>query len=278
MKLKISSFLNIIFILFTNHQYQLCRQISDFKTSTEPRELQSISHLTVRAASLSVISSFFKVFLLISAALKRFKSLHFQAFIVMYRNLSLSSSTDSDVFYMEHSSAESSPIRNNTPANLNSTQLSGAIEREAITIFSVASPEPQLVIIDSDSNETTFPYEFGTQHSIVPPNLNGLNLPPNPFNVLATMTVIQQDQEDSCQSPEQSDPSPISTPPMNFSNIEGWETPHTTTDDNTFYSPENEPIGIFLLMRHLTPMSPDESLPLRTHPPHRRPHRNKRED
>ena len=127
----------------------------------------------------------------------------------MYRNFPVDASTDSDVFYVEHSSAERSPIRNNTPAVLNSTQLSGAMEPEAITISSVASPEPQIVTIESDSNEPTFPYAFGTQYPIVPPNLNDLNLPPNPFNVLATMAVNQQDQEDSPQSPEPSDPSPI---------------------------------------------------------------------
>ena len=115
------------------------------------------------------------------------------------------------------------------------------MEPESITISSVASPEPQIVTIDSDSNEPTFPYAFGTQHPIVPPSLNDLNLPPNPFNVLAAMAVIQQYQEDSPQAPEPSDPSPISTPPMNLSTIEGWETPHTTTDNNTFNSSENEP-------------------------------------
>ena len=151
----------------------------------------------------------------------------------MYRNLSLDASTDSDVFYVEHSSAWSSPIRYNTPAILNSTQLSGAMEPEATTISSVASPEPQIVTIDSDSNEPTFPYAFGTQHPIVPPSLNELNLSPNPFNVLATLAVIQQDQEFSPKSPEPSDLSPISTPPMNLSSIQGWETPHTTTDDKT---------------------------------------------
>ena len=159
----------------------------------------------------------------------------------MYRSFSLNESTDSDVFYVEHSSAKISPIRNSTPAILNSTQLSGAKEPEAITISSVASPEPHIVTIDSDSNEPTFPYPFGTQHPIVPPSLNDLHLPPNPFKVLATMAVVQQDQEDSPQSPEPSDPSPISKPPMNLSTIEGWETPHTTTDDNTFYSSEKEP-------------------------------------
>ena len=209
----------------------------------KPRELQSVSRLTARADSPSVISSLFKVTLLISAALKYLKS--HESLNTMYRNPSLNSSTDSDVFYVEQSSPERSPVGNNTPAILNSTQLSGAMEPESITISSVASPEPQIVTIDSDSNEQTFPYAFGTQHPIVPPSLNDLNLPPNPFIVLATMAVIQQDQEDSPQSPEPSDPSPISTPPMNLSTIEGWETPHTTTDDNTFYSSENEPGRVY---------------------------------
>ena len=171
----------------------------------------------------------------------------------MYRNLSLDASTDSDVFYVEHSSAGNSPIRCNTPAILNSTQLSGAIEPEAITISSVASPESHIVTIDSDSNEPTFPYAFGTKHPIVPPSLNDLNLPLNPFNVLATLPVIQQDQDDSPQSPEPSDLSPISTPPMKLSSIQGWETPHTTTDDNTFYSSENEPRRVYW------DFSPDET-------------------
>ena len=205
----------------------------------KPRELQSVSRLTARADLLSVISSRFKVTSLISAALKYF-NFH-QFFITMYRNHSLNSSTDSDVFYVEHSSPERSPIRNNTPAILNSTQLSGAMDPETTTISSFASPEPHIVTIESDSNEPTFPYAFGTQHPKVPPSLNDLNLPANPFIVLATMAVIQQDQEDSPQSPEPSDPSPNSTPPMNLSTIEGWETPHTTTEDNTFYSSENEP-------------------------------------
>ena len=199
----------------------------------------------------------------------------------MYQNPSLNSSTDSDVFYVEHSSPERSPIRNNVPAILNSTQLSGAIEHDAITISSVASPEPQIVTIESDSNEPTLPYAFGTQHPIVPPSLNDLNLPPSPFSVLATMAVIQQDQDDSPQPPEPSDPSSISTPRMNLSTIEGWETPHTTTDDNTFYSSENELYGYdgtSVLTRHLNRMNPDESIPLEAHPPHRRLHRDKRED
>ena len=204
----------------------------------KPRELQSVSRLTARADSASVKSSLFKVTLLISAALKSLKFR--QSFITMYRHPSLNSSMDSDVFYVEQSSPERSPIRNNPPAILNSTQLSGAMEPELITISSFASPEPQIV-----SNEPTFLYAFGTQHPIVPPSLNDLNLPPNPFNVLATMAVVQQDQEDSPQSPEPPDPSPISTPPMILSTIDDWETTHTTTDDNTFYSSENEPRRVY---------------------------------
>ena len=163
----------------------------------------------------------------------------------MYRNPSFNTSTDSDVFYVEESSVEGSPIRNNTPAILNSTEISGAMERETITISSVASPEPRLVTLDSDSNDPTIPYGFGNQQPIVPPSLNDLNLPPNPFNVLATTTVIRGNDEYSPQSPEPSIPSPISTPPRNLITIEGWETPHTTTDDNTFYSSDNEPRRVY---------------------------------
>ena len=209
----------------------------------QPRELQRISQLTARADLPSVISSLFKVSFSISAALNCFNFRHLLN--IMYQNLSLNSSTDSDVFYVEQSSAEGSLVRYNTPAILNSTQLSGAIDPETITISSVASLEPRRVTIDSDSNEPTLPYAFGTQHPIVPPSLNDLNLPPNPFNVLATMAVIQQPQADSPQSPRPSDPSPISTPPMNLSTIEGWETPHTTTDDNTFCSSESEPRRVY---------------------------------
>ena len=60
-----------------------------------------------------------------------------------------SSSTESDVFYVERSSEEGSQARNNTPAVLNSTQLLAAMAKEKITISSVASLEPQIVAIDS---------------------------------------------------------------------------------------------------------------------------------
>ena len=158
-----------------------------------------------------------------------------------------SSSTESDVLYVERTSEEGSPIRNNTPSILNSTELSGAMERQITTISSVASPEPRIVTLDSDSNDPTIPYGFGYQQPIVPPSLNDLNLPPNPFNMLPTMAVIRADDAYSRQSPEPSIPSPISTPPMNVSTIEGWDTTYTTTDDATFYTSDEtrRSTGIF---------------------------------
>ena len=89
------------------------------------------------------------------------------------------------------------------------------------------------------------PYGFGRQLPIVPPSLNDLNLPPNPFNILATLTVVTHTQDEnhdnySPQSPEPSESSPISTPPMNVSAFNSWETSYTTTDDDTFYS-DDEP-------------------------------------
>ena len=160
-------------------------------------------------------------------------------------NLSLdSSSTEADVFYVEQPSEEGSPIQKNTPAILNSTEISGAMEREVITISSVASPEPQVVTLDSDSNDSTIPYGFGSQQPIVPLSLNDLNLLPNPFNVLAAIAIIQADDAYSPQSPEPFIPSPIATPPMNVSTIEGCDTTYTTTDDATFYT-DDEPRRIY---------------------------------
>ena len=164
-------------------------------------------------------------------------------------NISLHS-TDSDVFYVEQSSSEPSPRRHNTPNILNSTEMSEHHTTRMPSVSTIASPEPRIFTIDNDSNEPTMPYGFGQQLPIVPPSLNDLNLPPNPFNILATMAIANNTGDDndgySPQSPEQSLPSPISTPPMNISTISGLQTPHTTTDDNTFYySSDNDPRQIY---------------------------------
>ena len=121
-------------------------------------------------------------------------------------------STGTDVFLCVALVREGSPARTKTPAVLNSTQLSGAIAWETIKISSLASQKAEIVTIESDSNEPTITYGLGNQHPNVSPSFNDLNLPPNPFNVLKTMVVIQPDEQYSPQSPELSNPSPISTP------------------------------------------------------------------
>ena len=148
----------------------------------------------------------------------------------MKRTLSLdSSSTESDDFMWSSQQKKVASFGTKQKAVPNSTQLSGATARETLNISSITSPEPQIVMIESDSNEPTTPYGFGNQHPIGPTSLKDLNLPPNPFNVLATMAVIQPDEEFNLQSPEPSNPSPIYMPSMNLSTTEGWETPQTST-------------------------------------------------
>ena len=160
-------------------------------------------------------------------------------------------SSDSDVFYVEQISNKPSPQRNNSPNILHSTELSEQHTARMPSVSSIASAEPRIFTFDDNSNEPTMPYGFGWQLPIVPPSLNDLNLPPNPFNVLATMALSDNTEEAnddnySPQSPEPSEPSPISTPPMNISAFNSWETSYTTTSDDTFYS-SDEPRRIYFL-------------------------------
>ena len=163
-------------------------------------------------------------------------------------NISLASD-DSDVFYVEQSSTEPSPQTHNNPDIFNSTKLSGHHTARMPSVSSIASPQPQIITINDDSNEPTMPYGFGRQLPIVPPSLNDLNLPPNPFNILATMAVVHQTQNTqddnySPQSPQPSELSSISTPPMNVSAFNSWETSYTSTDNNTFYT-RDEPRRVY---------------------------------
>ena len=166
--------------------------------------------------------------------LLHFTDFNFHCFKIMQDNTF--NSTDSDIFYLEQSSSELSSQRNNTPEILNSTELSGAPAIEHITLSSVASLEPQLITIHSDSNEPTIPYVYGRQDPIFLPSLNDIKLPANPFNILATMEVVHptaatNDYNYSPQLPKPSEPSFISTPQRNLSTIQGWETAHTTNDE-----------------------------------------------
>ena len=158
-------------------------------------------------------------------------------------------SDDSDVFYVEQSSSEPSPRRHNTPNILNSTEILEQHTTQMLSISSIASPEPHIFTIDDDSNDPTILYGFGQQVPIIPPSLNDLNLPPNSFNTLATMAVVHpiqstHDDNYSPESPEPSELSSISTPPMNVSAFNSCETSYTTTDDNTFYT-SDEPQRVY---------------------------------
>ena len=166
----------------------------------------------------------------------------------MSSNISLDS-TDSDVFYVEQISNESSPQRNNSQDILNSTERSEHHAMRMPSISTIASPEPHFFTINDHSNEPTLPYGFGRQFPIVPPSLNDSNLPPNPFNILATMAVVHpiqntHDDNDSPQFPDPSELSSISTPPMYVSAFNSCETSYTSTDDNTFYT-SDEPRRVY---------------------------------
>ena len=182
----------------------------------------------------------------------------------MSSNISLDS-TDSDVFYVEQISNEPSPRRNNSPDIINSTERSEHQATRMPAISTIASPQPYIFTINDDSNEPKLPYGFGRQLPVVPPSLNDLNLPPSLFNILATMAIANNtgdanDDNYSLQSPEPSLPSPISTPPMNVSAHNSWETSYTTTDNDTFYS-SDEPRRIhFLPPSPASPPSPPRKL------------------
>ena len=182
----------------------------------------------------------------------------------MSTNISMALS-DSDVFYVEQISNEPSPQRNNSPNILNSTELSEHLTAWMPSISSITSPEPHIFTFDDYSNEPLMPYGFGRQLPIVPPSLNNLNLPPNTFNITATMVVAKnteqaRDDDYSPQSPESSEPSPISTPPMIVSAFNSWETSYTATNDDTFYSSDEPRRIYFLLPTPSPPPSPPRKM------------------
>ena len=130
-----------------------------------------------------------------------------------------------------------------------------------LSISTIACPQPYIFTINDDSNEAAISYGFGRQLPIVHPSLNDLNLPPNLFNILAIMAIATTTGDAnkdnySPQSPEPSNPSPISTPPMNVSAFNSWETSYTTTDNDTFYSSDKSRRIYFLSSSPASPPSP----------------------
>ena len=182
----------------------------------------------------------------------------------MSSNISLDS-TVSDVFYVEQISNEPSPRSNNSPDILKSTETSQHHAARMPSISTIASPQPYIFTINDDSNEQMIPYGFGRQLPIVLPSLNDLNLPPNPFNILATMAIANNtgdpNDDNYCpQSAEPSKPSPISTPPMNVSALNSWETSYMTTDNDTFYSSDERRRIYSLPPSPASPPSPPRKL------------------
>ena len=135
--------------------------------------------------------------------------------------------------------------QNNSPDIFNSTERSEHQAARMPSISTIASPQSHIFTINDDSNEPTLPYGFGRQLPIVPPSLNDLNLPPNPFNILATMAVVHQTQNthDDNYSPQSPEPSELSSI-QGFNAFNNWETSYTSTDDNTFYT-SDEPRRVY---------------------------------
>ena len=124
----------------------------------------------------------------------------------------------------------------------------------------MAYPVRQTLTINSDSKEPTISYGYGRQDRIFPPSLNDVNLPPYPFNILATMLVlpptVRQCDERECQRlPVPSELSSISTPPMHRSTVERW----VTSSDEGLFSSEDEPEESFYF----------QAPPLHRHPENR---------
>ena len=130
---------------------------------------------------------------------------------------------------MEQWCGEKGPPRNNTPDIIKVKELSAAPASEICTISSMAFPEPQIAKIHSSSKDPTIPHGYGKEDQKIYPSLNDLNLPPNPFNNLATMTVISPKAEPHNNKerpplPVPSEISPLSTPPITNSSVDTRET------------------------------------------------------
>ena len=108
------------------------------------------------------------------------------------------------------------------------------------TIWPVTFPEPNIAAIESHTKEPNIPCGSGRQNPAILPSLNDFNLPPNFFNVLATMAVVQPatrqcDERDNPLSPVPLELSAIWTPLINVRTVQGWE---ISSDVGTFSSDE----------------------------------------
>ena len=77
---------------------------------------------------------------------------------------------------------------------------------------------------------------------------------------IANNTEDANDDNYSLQSPEPSEPPPISTPPIKVSNFSSWETSYTTTDDDMFHPSDERRRIYFLPPSPSSPPSPPGKL------------------
>ena len=110
-------------------------------------------------------------------------------------NSSNSLSTDSDEFFVEQFSGKQSPPKNTTSRILNSTDITGPRPKENITHLSVASPEPQIIRIESDSKKPTFLFGYEKLEPITPLKFNDLTLMINLSNIMATVEIVRTTED-----------------------------------------------------------------------------------
>ena len=133
-----------------------------------------------------------------------------------------------------------SSSKNTTTNKINPMELSGTLAKEK-KISSVASPKPQMVAIDFDSNAPTICHGYGRQKPIIPRSLNDLGLPANFFNNLETVLVVLPwaDLQKTAQSASiwwwPRNFSSISTKSIATSTVNIWE---KSSDMGPFYSYE----------------------------------------
>ena len=97
------------------------------------------------------------------------------------------------------------PVKN-TQDVLKSTETSEALAREVITISSGGSLEPNILTIESDSNEPTMLYAYGRQQLFIRPKFKDLNLQMNPLDVMTLVSPAPNTDEQTYPTQEVDNP------------------------------------------------------------------------
>ena len=127
--------------------------------------------------------------------------------------------------------------------------MSGALTRRTITVWSEASPEPQIVTIESDSSKATIAYGCRRRQLIIRLSFNYLNLPMSPLNVITLLPPVLITEARSCptanddnlRQEERFEISDITTPLLMVRSVNAWG---KSSDRKLFYSDENQMISL----------------------------------